>query len=71
MSDLEKAFGDHFAMQEAIEAAWRRAKRSKKPLLPLNEIIGWVLERCPTADRTYLRKEFGRRFSRWRPRARS
>jgi hypothetical protein len=63
MTDLEKILGDHFAMQRAIDAAWRRARRSKQSVLPLGQVIDWALERCPTADRAYLRKEFERRFS--------
>jgi hypothetical protein len=66
----ERAFAAHFRLTAAIDAAWRRACRSTKVVLPLAEVIGWVLEKCPDVDRTYLRREFEGRFERYRPRRR-
>ena len=67
LDEIERALAEHFAFGHAFEAAWRRARQSTEPR---GNPTGRVIAKCSDADRAYLRREFDRRFARYRPRRR-
>jgi hypothetical protein len=64
---MSEIFERHCDMERAITSAWRRVQRSKAPQLRLAEVVGWVITKCPDADRSYVTDEIERRFANsWR-----
>jgi hypothetical protein len=69
MSDpLAEAFANHLAEIRAIDAAWRRLCRDRRPRISLSEFIDDVMAKCPWATRAEVRCELERRIKDYRPR---
>jgi hypothetical protein len=65
---VSEIFGRHIAMERAIQSAWRRVLRSTAPQLRISDVVGWVVAKCPDADRDYVVDEIERRFANLRRR---
>ena len=71
MSTFEQmVFARHMATERAIEAAWRKAKRSNAAVLLISDMVREIVSKCPHADQRYIGRELRRRIERYRPRHR-
>lgn len=67
---MEADFAEHFALERAIDAAWRRMRSDTCTAITIGEFVDQVLARCPSADAAYVRSVLKRRLEGYRPRPR-